>query len=485
MRGRFELILMVLGTGVCWWGAVEWAGGDRGREGAPTVIAAADRSREAADVMSLVKPTPVDLRAGNLLTNPGFESGFSAYAGVPELIVADGWVPWYDGSKVRPEFKDEPYERFRPDGQPQSFSLRVFHGANVQKFFTFSAVHDAGFYQRVALQPNWAQVRLTVAVQVWSSDCDDPCISPLTPCPGSSNSHGSYRVQVGIDRTGAEPSALGNLPPDTVHWSAPIVYEAYDHWYTLSLVAEPRSDHVTVYTRGSPVWPVKHNDSYWDDVRLEVIAHGEPGTSTPTTVPTVATPPPTSTATSSATPTHTATATETASATATSTPEPTTHPPAFVPLAARNAWPGEAGLSLTAQIQRDAVVARSLDPVPTGADIRIEYPIRAWPGQVNFEQPTCNELDFESVLVKNYGTVAVAMAGWTMVNRNHDAYVFPPLTLKPGDFVRIWTKSGLDVTDGHFGDFYWGRTMPVWDNASDEAIIRDSNGTEVARRGYP
>jgi len=624
---------------------------------------------------------PADLRVGNLLVNPGFEGPFSLH-GSSELVVGDGWTPWFDESQVRPEFKDEPYARLRPDGGVHGFSLRVFHGVNVQKFFTFSATHDAGIYQQVQVTPG-ERLRFSIWVQAWTSDCDDPCISPRTPCRHDSpNSHGTYRVQVGIETGGAAPQRLGAMPPDTVKWSDPIVFEAYDRWFPLSLEAEAEGDQVTVYTRGNPIWPVKHNDTYWDDARLEVVDETEP-TMTPSPTTITVTPSPT---TPSATPTSTAvvdvraflpltvqrhaqrepTTTPTVpseitptatplegyptdiipSPTSTSLPRETAPPPPadtatptptatldercrdlasngdfetgdpagwevgptgpaepqvsgaelgpeggdyslrvglttpladlgpswawavqevllserFVTATVRfdvralsqetdggdwqmlalrdgegrplkllywqpglstaawervavdlgapgSQWPYVGPLRLSADVFNDGdggpsalfldnvrlVVCRAAanrvdgprDPVPPGADVRIEYPIRAHPGQENFNQPTCDELEFESLRIRNYGTVPVAVGGWTLEDRETNSFVFPPFTLAPDDFLRVWTKDGDDTTDGHTADLYWKRTDPVWDNNSDEAVIRDDDGTEVARRGYP
>jgi hypothetical protein len=644
------------------------------------------------------KPPPLELRSGNLLTNPGFEEAFSLH-GAPELLVADGWTPWFDERQARPEYKDEPHARYRPDGGVESFSFRVFHGALVQKFFTFSATHDAGFYQQVHV-PAHGRLRFSIWVQLWSSDCDDPCVSPTVPCRvGSDNTHGTYRVQVGLDPTGGIPARLGTLPPGSVQWSNETVFEAYDRWTQLSVEATPSGtgDTVTVYTRGSPVWPVKHNDSYWDDARLQLVGDSVTPSPTATVVPTEPTQPPGPTATrppgltlrihlpvalrnaqleppllptttappqatatvpSEASPTGTAppqpspTATPTAiepgatptpspSATAkepgpTPTPTPSAIPPppgcqnvvtngdfetgdlagwqagppgpampevsgaelapgggdyslrvgltaAMLDMAPSWSWalqtvmiptgittatlrlevrplsletgsgdwqmvalrdaqgaplklvywqPGRtaadwapvavrldaaalAGRTVHLLVEtyndgdgapsalmvdnlrldacRTAVRAHRVDGLafPDQADIRIDYPIRAFPGQENFNLPnSCSELEFESVLVRNAGSAGVDVGGWTLEDLEGHRFEFPPFSLGPGHFTRVWTKSAADSTDGSFTDVYWNRPEPVWNNAQgstpwDVAVIKDTTGTERARRGYP
>lgn len=460
-------------------------------------------------------PPPADLLAGNLLANPGFEGAFRLH-GASELVVAEGWTPWFDRGAVRPEYKDEPHVRRRPDGGYESFSFRVFHGESVQKFFTFSAVHDAGFYQRVPATPG-QRLRFGVWVQVWSSDCDDPCVSPRAPCRfDSTNNHGNYRVQIGLDPDGAVPPDIGAPPPGTVQWTAPESFAAYDTWAWLAVETIARDAFVTVYTRGRPQWPVKHNDSYWDSARLEVV---DPGAPTLTPAPTQATEPaPTSSTTATATspPEPTAPPTPTPSPTPTATPSPTRPPdlragaflplalhgwvinvpdpnPAFTPRAAAAGGSGSARLGLGASRQDPSARSpgRPDDPAPPGTDLRIEFPIRAWPGQENFDLPgTCREMDFESVLIRNNGEVAVKLDGWALGDLEGNGYTFPPLTLAPRDQVRVWTRAGRDTTDGRFTDLYWGSEAPIWNNERPErpwdvARLRDDTGREVAGRGYP
>lgn len=497
-----------------------------GRRGAPGPRLA----RSAGQTAPTAPAPPADVRTGNRLINPGFEGAF-VLVGAAELVVGEGWTPWYDGSLVRPEFKDEPYVRYKPDGGVYSFSLRVFHGQALQKFFTSSAAHDAGLSQRVAV-PSGARVRFSAFVMAWTSDCDDPCVSPLTRCPGSNNSNGEYRVQIGVDPTGAPPPALGQRPPDTVVWSPDAMTEAWDRWLRLGMDVDAASDAVTVYLRGRAKWAVKHNDSYWDEARLEVVpptatagatttAATATATASPTAAMTSGTPVP-STRTSTPAATLTEAPTATATATRTSTPAPpaptaiatATEPPTTAPTAPPTERPtappteppaatvylpitfDHIGLPLLAAL-RASNVAAPRDAVPDGANIVIEYPIRSHPGMVNFSQPTCDELSFEQVLIRNAGTVTVRMAGWTLSNAAGAVYTFPPIRLDSGEYVRVWTGVGPavgydgapggsnDVTDGHFVDLYWRRKVPAWDNATDRATLKDDLGTVVAERGYP
>lgn len=602
------------------------------------------------------------LQGENLLVNPGFEEGFSTWQGSGEVTVADGWVPWWrqgteeetrQGYFKRPEFKLELERVLRPDGSIERFGVWFFHGDKAQHYFTSWSTHDAGLYQQVQV-PRGSLLEFSVWVRVHSSDCNDPCVSPLEPCSERGNSHGAYRTDVGIHPQGAVPATLGAPPPDSIIWAG-LEMRPYDTWIQLRVFATAEADTVTVYLRGWPLFRVQHNDIFWDSASLRVLS----GTPTPTSIPTVTptvtlalprdkfvylpqlsraweaptpiwtpthtpsatptatetfTPTPTAmdTATPTSTPIATETATPTSTPTATSTPAlvcteqvingdfetdqawqfgPTLRPPAYAadPTGGGSrvlrlgivqdsedvetwsyAWqtvsplPAEASVTLQFRyygVSQDAtsdwaeVLIRdtngvplklvlwlpgaTLDtrrwethsltlpadwlarlagqplqlyfnvynngngvpsalylddvsllvcpapagaPVPPGSDIRIEYPIRAYPGQVNFRLPnTCSELEFESVLILNNGTTTPDLTGWTLSDREGNTFVFPELILKPGAKVRVWTQPGQDVPT----DLYWGRSQPVWNNDSDEAILYDNLGTEVARRGYP
>ena len=271
-----------------------------------------------------------------LLANPGFEEGFTIRED-SAVNVANGWEPWYltgGGFGIRPEWNQE--KLWLP-------SIRVLHGDYGQKMFNTWGIHTAGIYQQAAV-PEGSLLEFTIWVQVWSSDCDDICISPLEPCHPweNQNSHGNYRLSVGLDPTGGtDPLA------ESVVWSDELVY--YDRWARLAVYAAAQADTVTVFTRGRPQWGVKHNDSYWDSASLRVVSEIPPtatptATSTPLSLdqfrflalvvkdlvaPTAAatfTPSPTATAPFTPTPVATATATLTPTATAALTPTPTAAP---------------------------------------------------------------------------------------------------------------------------------------------------------------
>ena len=222
----------------------------------------------------------------NLLVNPNFEDGFSQRED-GAVRVAVGWQPWY-------RFDPSVEHQRRPEWSPEYLwlpSIRVLHGDYGQKVFNSWAVHDAGIYQKVRDVPVGARLEFSIWVQIWTSECDDICLSPLDPkqgCRGLTN--GDYAVGVGIDPTGAAPVGR-NLPlPTTIVWSD-IKAPAYDRWVRLSVQAVAQSSTVTVFTRSQPHIAVKHNDSYWDTADLRVVTDAMPPTSGETSLrPTAAAP---------------------------------------------------------------------------------------------------------------------------------------------------------------------------------------------------
>jgi hypothetical protein len=134
------------------------------------------------------------------------------------------------------------------------------------------------------------------------------------------------RMKVGIDPTG------GTNP-----WSGSIVWSGeqnpLDTWALLAVEAVAQGSSVTVYTYSAPPWPTKHNDVYWDDAALVVVAQPAPPTNTPrptrprpTATPVLPTATPTNTPTITPTPTNTPTATPVNTATPTPTNTPTVTP---------------------------------------------------------------------------------------------------------------------------------------------------------------
>jgi LysM repeat protein len=216
----------------------------------------------------------VRAQEGNLLRNPSFEGTYHAWSSIPEIQVADEWTPWW----VAQQESDPPEINRRPEYKRADAALypkRVHSGSAAQQWFTFHATHIAGMYQQVSgIQPG-KRLQFSIWAQAWSTSEDDPNVS-ISP--------GVINLQIGIDPTGDSNPWAG-----TVVWSG--AYNVYDTWIPLSVEAVAQSGTVTVFMKSAPKYPVKHNDTYWDDAVLAVVGDAPPPASpTAETIPTETTP---------------------------------------------------------------------------------------------------------------------------------------------------------------------------------------------------
>ncbi len=220
-------------------------------------------------------PAGVQGQTVNLLLNPGFEDGFSQ-RGAGEVEVADGWFPWW--VQGTPDQTEVGYLR-RPEYKPEIgrlFGYRRIHGGDfAQKYFTTYSTHVGGIYQQVSVRRGY-RVTFSIWVQIWSSSGDNP---------DDIVDDGDYKVSIGIDPGGGVDGSSPN-----VVWSAPV--RQYNQWVQLQVMAVAQASTVTVFTRGAPLYRVKHNDSYWDDA--VVVASAPP---TPPPIPPTPTSSPTPTLT--------------------------------------------------------------------------------------------------------------------------------------------------------------------------------------------
>ena len=264
---------------------------------------------------------------GNRLANPGFEEGAYLTEGLGTSLSSNlgtGWLPWSilgDATYNR----EVEYKRLEAPLLPSTY--HIHSGNHSQKFFTTWGTHTAGFYQRVAVVPG-SRVTFSIWVQIYTGERElqsgGEFISDLEwpTKPGQKRGPGEYKVYVGIDPYGDAPPGFGSSPSPNTVWSEPVTdFETrttdaqgheIDAWVQLSVSTIAQRDYVTVYTMGQPKYPVKHNDSFWDDACLVMVV---PPTPTPL--------PPTLTPTATIPPTPTDTPLPTATPMATATPEPT------------------------------------------------------------------------------------------------------------------------------------------------------------------
>jgi hypothetical protein len=202
---------------------------------------------------------------GNLLKNPNFDGGSRKTESLGTSLssaVADGWFPWFvrgDATYNRePEFK---VEQVAIGGDPN----RVRSDGQSQKWFTTWGTHTAGVYQQVKV-PSGATVTFTIHGLAYTGE-DDGWDAEAGTFKSDPVKPGNYHMLAGIDPTGAVP-AMGSHPANTVVWSPDVL--TYDTWVPLSVTAKAQGGTVTVFAKGAPEWPVKHNDSWWEDACLVV-----------------------------------------------------------------------------------------------------------------------------------------------------------------------------------------------------------------------
>ena len=236
-------------------------------------------------IILLLLSLPVAWEAGkpvraqeNLIKNPGFEGGFFHWSGINEIYVAHEWTPWW---RERTE-ADPPATFFTPEYKKADgyiYPNRVHSGVAAQQWFNLYSSHQAGMYQQVSGVTPGVRYRFTIWAHVWSSTEDDPLVSfdPAFP-----------NLQIGIDTTGNWSA-----------WDSDVVWSGahgfYDHWGQLTVEAVAENNVITVFLRSHPNFPVKHNDTYWDDAVLVAVggapAPPPPAATSPPLVVTCTTPP--------------------------------------------------------------------------------------------------------------------------------------------------------------------------------------------------
>lgn len=193
-----------------------------------------------------------------------------------------GWIPWWISQITGdPEWKNRMPE-YKPAGAP--FLNRVHSGSFASQYFTFHSTHTAGLLQQVTVPAN-SRVRFQIWGQAWSSASD----AEFSDYPTTVN------MRIGIDPTGGS-----NPYNSAIVWSS--FSQPYDLYAQFSVEAQAQGDKVTVFTFSAPDEARKHNDIYWDNAELIVVAGGvvpaatlpggTPGVAEPPSAPNAATPTP-------------------------------------------------------------------------------------------------------------------------------------------------------------------------------------------------
>jgi hypothetical protein len=213
-------------------------------------------------------------------SNLGFENSYTSHSaywwdptGGPyvtefaEVNVPLHWVgDWYEAFQC-------PATEFWSTGRPEVGLItnyvdrtRVRSGEQALKVFTFHRCHSAGVHQRFVTVPGQTH-RLTAYAHSWYSNC-------------SSRPHASVCALdwdcdtcIGVDhelRVGLDPT--GDVDPYSpfVVWSEPhVIYGQYAE--AITVLARATGTVMTAHLFGVAPLPLRHNDDYWDDIRIELV----------------------------------------------------------------------------------------------------------------------------------------------------------------------------------------------------------------------
>jgi len=182
-----------------------------------------------------------------------------------EVNVAMNWAAdWYEGFQC-------PGTPFWQTGRPEVRLIttaidagRVRSGEQALKLFTFHRCHTAGVHQRFSVVAGQTY-RLTAYAHSWYSNCSTE--PHYTGCALDWDCEScvatDHDLRVGLDPAGGiDPYDAG------VVWSsAHRIYGAYAE--PLVVIARATGDTMTAHLFGTAPLPLRHNDDYWDGVRVE------------------------------------------------------------------------------------------------------------------------------------------------------------------------------------------------------------------------
>lgn len=185
----------------------------------------------------------------------GYEGAFYNWSEELRVNCPEGWAPaWIqgpgDGVLHRPEYdRDDEHQR---------------SGAACAKITTRHATHDGCLFRRVSVKPG-DEIRLTASAALWHDECG----------------HG---VRIGLHLGGIVlPNQmtqemfdnLGVTWNDTwwAQWDSDWEPELYK---TMSMIAVPPSDHVTIVLHSRCKYKASNIVAFWDDVLLEQRTFGGP-----------------------------------------------------------------------------------------------------------------------------------------------------------------------------------------------------------------
>ena len=212
------------------------------------------------------------------LLDEGFEGTFQtdAAGGVDcaqgGCNVPAGWGVWFTkrtdadaaGINLQPK-----YEQTRTAG-------RVRGGSAALRIFSDQGTHTGGVYRVVQNMTPGARLVLTAFGLAYSTNDD----SPISTRPSR-----DVRMKIGVDPLGGDGGKANPFSPQII-WSAE--QGPLDAYKPFTVEVEAKSSTVVIYLFSTMRDPVRHNDVFWDDVRISL---AQPN-ATPTSAPSQATPDP-------------------------------------------------------------------------------------------------------------------------------------------------------------------------------------------------
>ncbi len=194
--------------------------------------------------------------------------------------VPQGWRVWFI-----PHRDTDPQGVNYPPGYGQiGDANRVKSGAGAQRLFTENRTFTAGIYRIVSNVKVGSKLRFSMWGQSWSTNDN----SPISARPSA-----DIKLKIGID-----PAAGDDTQPSPfngrVVWSTE--QDAKDAFVQFIVEAEAKTSTVIVWTYATMKDVVRHNEVFWDDALLEVIAPAATAQTMSDTPPTAAAPTPEATA---------------------------------------------------------------------------------------------------------------------------------------------------------------------------------------------
>jgi hypothetical protein len=119
-------------------------------------------------------------------------------------------------------------------------------------------------------------------------------------------------------------------------------------------------------------------------------------------------------------------------------------------------------------------VAIAVTAVPAEAASAVQF------GTIRYDAPgsdtaTNTSVNGEYVVLRNSGTTARSLTGWTVRDAANHVYKFGAFSLGAGKSVVLRTGRGTNTGTTRF----WGLGYHVWNNTGDKAYLRNAAGTAI------